>query len=302
MIDVSVILSIYDRRDYTLRSIAYLENQTLDRSRWEIVLVDDNSPGNYLEDLLPWKGKFNIQYAKINAARHPVIMRLNPGGRPLLPPNNEPLKFHTPSLTHNIGFKMSRGKILFITQPDILHHPENLANSIAAMDTKHFLFGRVWMSSPQFRKMAFDVPVEHISTYRYQELVKWPGARASTFNTREHYWFISALDRSAAYQVRGVEEDYLGGVFAEDDQFRERVRMAGWPPANHFTMEGIHMDHTNLSGRHHRSSKRWQWGANENRSMWQRWRSDPKRKVEGNTGREWGDLKYITRHEVWDLR
>lgn len=298
--DISVIYSVYDRRDYVLRALSFLERQTLNRDRWEVVIVDDDSPGNYLEDLEPWYGKINLQYLRIDAFQHPVIQALNPGGKPLLLPESEPLRFHTPALSHNIAFRAARGKVLFITQPDVLQKETNLATAVKLCRQKRYFFGRLWLSGPQFRKWALSQAIKEYPNYKFEELLKVPQATRRSFRKNETYWYVSAVQKEAVDFIRGVDEDYLGGVFAEDDHFRARVALAGW--ATEFTekMAGIHIDHSQLNGRHDRSGHRWKWGANRNRSMWQTWSKDPNRKPQVNLDREWGSMDFVTRHEVWD--
>lgn len=302
MVDVSVIWSVYNRSQYVERSLALLERQTLSRERWEIIFVDDGSSEDYRQILKPWRERFNIQYLKIDTMRHPVVQALNPHGRALIPPHDEPLRFHTPALSHNIAFRYARSDLLFITQPDILQAEQNLEHALRCRGNRAQHYGTILMSRAGFRDQVLAQDLDQLRGRPFKNLfAEAERLDAWRFGVGECYWFILALDRAAVTEIGGVDEDYMGGVFAEDDNFRVRCEMAGWPTKHVPEIQGIHIDHSQLNGRYDRNGERWRWGSRRNRSKWRTWLNDPNRTAIANTQRTWGDTCHVVCHDVWNL-
>ena len=70
-----------------------------------------------------------------------------------------------------------------------------------------------------------------------------------------------------------MDFEYLNGVAGEDDDFRERIRHAGWPPVHDPEIEGLHQDHSHETEPHRlRDTKAWADGLERNRRLLrQRW-------------------------------
>jgi glycosyltransferase involved in cell wall biosynthesis len=51
MVEISIIIPVYNRQDLVARAIRSCLNQTLDRNRFEIIVIDDGSSDNSLEEI-----------------------------------------------------------------------------------------------------------------------------------------------------------------------------------------------------------------------------------------------------------
>jgi glycosyltransferase involved in cell wall biosynthesis len=104
-IKISVIVPTYNRVDCLLRCLAALEKQTLDRSAFEIVVVDDGSTDDTRERLQPFIANGSIRY----------FHQSNSG----------------PSRARNVGIRAARGELLLFIGDDIIATPQLLAEHLA---------------------------------------------------------------------------------------------------------------------------------------------------------------------------
>ena len=94
----------------------------------------------------------------------------------------------------------------------------------------------------------------------------------------EIYWYIMFFPKQIALDINGVDLKYQNGVYAEDDQFKMRMRMAGCPevyagrPLLAGSIKdyiiGIHQSHAyEKHKRQQRDSRHWEKGATRNREL-----------------------------------
>ncbi|MBN9391128.1 MAG: glycosyltransferase family 2 protein [Chloroflexi bacterium] len=104
MIELSVIIPTYNRYEYLLRTLAALENQTLDRELYEIIVVDDGSKDDTRSKMAAYPGlKF-------------FPMPRNGG----------------PAAARNQGVRLAQGKYVVFIGDDIYASPDFLAGHLAA--------------------------------------------------------------------------------------------------------------------------------------------------------------------------
>lgn len=309
---VSIVYSNHNRVELMQAGLAYLDRQSLPKGEFEVVVVDDGSTDDYEKALEPFRGKLCMQWIRIDHTRHPIYAELNPSGKPLHEPSDVPLWYHTPALTHNMAFRHARGEVLCITQPEVLYHPNAMERGYAAaMSVQRFVFGRPWMSLPSFRERVLkllasgEVPpydaLKAMPDYKKDEMQngRLKENVGGGVSNPHFYWWVSFVQKSAVDAIGGVDEEYLRGVYAEDDDFRFRLSRAGWPPEYRIDqIEGIHLNHDHLKGHWDRGHVRWVEGAKRNRARWAKIGSLPNA---ANAGRTWGDPALIERHETWDL-
>lgn len=298
-VKVSVIYSSCERSQYLRGALTFLTRQTMPSTEFEVIVIDDMSEEDYAPVLEEFRGKLHMQWLRIDHTNHPIYRALNPGGKPALPPENEPLWYHTPALTHNIGIQNARGEVLCITQPDILMKGDALElGHRLAKHRKIYVFGKPWMSRPSFRDWFFaclesgDVPdydaLKRRADHTGSEGVSLP----------EMYWWISFIKKQGAFDIGGVDEEYLRGVYGEDDDFRIRASRSGWAQKIHREIEGIHLNHEQFKGRWDRGHPRWLQGAEVNRARYRLIRTRP---PIANQGQTWGSSSYVTKREVYEL-
>lgn len=228
MIKVSAVLSIHNRSELFRRALGGYLWQTMPPNEWEIILVDDTST----EDLsLTYRhviGRVNLTHVRIRGGKHPLFAG-----------------FHTPAISTNVGVAFATGEILCLCHPEILHAPQNFGGAYSMLGLnrqKSFLFGQTYLGTPE---MSATVKEVWLRGYWDHFLDAMGGrGRIPKFGPTELYWYTSFLPREAAIAVRGVDFAFLGGVAGEDDDFKERVSRAGWPPYFEPSIEGFHQDHS----------------------------------------------------------
>jgi glycosyltransferase involved in cell wall biosynthesis len=300
---ISVIYSNYNRSDLMEAGLHYLARQSMSPEEFEVVIVDDGSEEDYEPICEAYADRLRIQWVRYDHTRHPIFAELNPGGRAILDPPDEPLWYHTPAISHNLGMRHARGEVICITQPEVLFHPDCLQRGYdAATGKKRLVFGMPYMSTPEFRVWVLEARKEgrHI---RWSDLKKnsgHTGGGDGGENFRYYaYWWIAFVQSAAIFRICGVDEEYQRGVYGEDDDFRVRLERDRWHKIYHKTAEGIHLDHSHLGGHWDRNGERWKQGGEVNRKRYDlvRRRQLP---VAANQGRVWGDPALVTRHEVYD--
>jgi hypothetical protein len=135
-------------------------------------------------------------------------------------------------------------------------------------------------------------------------LLQIPGAKASCLTMPPHppaYWYFMCVAKKYVDMIGGVDERFLGGICAEDDDFANRMRMAGVTPVFEHHIVGIHQDHSredNGDGVH--------IDRNEKAMLHLRIHNTTLMKdnlVKGdpvtNVGHDWGSSTLITLHEFY---
>ena len=241
-----------------------------------------------------YTGKLNIRYFKINHTLHPIWKEMNSE-------NNTEFKnwYHTPALSYNIGFKQAQSEYVLITQPEIILHPLALYSAVWCLDRyDYFLFGNPYMSNQKFVNTLRQKSEDWKEDY-WDELVHYDGAKAEIFPVNSFYWFIGAVRRDHIMAINGVDEQYLRGVYGEDDDFRIRIQMNKGLPKFIKQIEGIHQNHIGQENGHRdRHSAHWVTGAERNRSYFSKIHSRPLQANIIDTEKNevdyiWGDSKYI---------
>lgn len=270
MIKVSAALSIHNRSTLFRRALDGYLHQTMPPEEWEIVLVDDGST----EDLsLTYKhliGKINLYHVFMDHTRHPIFKAANPGWVP-----GRPKKwFHTPAISTNLAVGLSSGSTVCLCHPEILHAPTNftLAHELLQRE-KLFIFGRTYIGTPILNMELADIHAAGRSWTDdwkkfVREVAEEPLSNA-VLDENQLYWYTSFLPRKAVVAARGVDFAYLGGVAAEDDDFRVRVYAAGWEPVHRREIIGVHQYHEDETEKHRRrESPEWQAGLAANRAIY----------------------------------
>lgn len=290
---LSVVYSIFNRTKLFDKGLKSLICQTMPREEFEIVVVDDGSTEDIKSFLKDYSNIFSIKYIRINSANHPNYCG-----------------YHTQALSANIGIKKAQGDVICISQPEIIHAPSNLLLGWdIAFNKNRQVFAEIIMASQEFnswldrnnwQSSSYDELIDRVDSFK----------REYDFNHMpdngfyELYWFVQFFQKAAALEIGGVDEEYLRGVYAEDDNFKARLRMngieetyAGRPRLIGITdnyIVGIHQSHKyegDLYNKQNRNSKFWDDGAHKNRERWQHWCLNPV--TVANENKSWGSDEYI---------
>jgi glycosyltransferase involved in cell wall biosynthesis len=280
---VSAVLSIHNRSKLFSRALLGYLWQTLPPEKWEIILLDDMSTEDLSLTYQPYIGKMNLRHVRVDHRKFPLWGRKNPGWEPGKKEN----WYHTPALTINLGAHLARGPVICLCHPEILHAPENLERAAIRImaEEKVYLFGTTFLGTQEDNRK-----LDGTRDWRAHD---WAGFQGDHHvdklqkYTDECYWYTSFLPRAAFRKIGGVDFEYLKGVAGEDDDFRERVRLAGYIPIHAPELSGFHQDHSDESERHRkRDTSDWFIGLETNRATYYR------RKAKGfpaiaNQGTDW---------------
>lgn len=274
---------------------------------FELVVVDDGSTEDIRKVLRPYFGKININYIRVDHTKHPIWQELNPDGV-------EREWYHTQALTANIGLKKSQGEICCISQPEMLHCPSNfdVGYSFSKSQNKQAFTEIVyatdrfneWLDTHRWTRLHYDELLAEADRHGKEYEIFFPD--------QEMYWYIQFFPRIPAIQIGGVDEEYLRGVYAEDDNFKARLRMDGYPEVymgrQHPThtaigrIVGIHQSHRDegrLYKKQDREGQMWDRGQRVNRERWAEWCRNPH--ALANQGKNWGDESLIVEEKYYGL-
>ncbi len=263
---VSAVLSIHNRSVLFRRALLGYLWQTMPKDDWEIVLVDDMSTEDLTETYQGLIGHINIKHVKMDHTRHPIWKARNPKGKEEAFEN----WYHTPAVSTNIGFSLAQGQVICLCHPEIIHAPDNFKKAAEVLKKdKIFLFGKTMLGTQAMNKWLGNNPTWSSFGW-YGLLGKLYGIenKLDSFRDNELYWYTSFLRREAAEKIGGVDFDYLNGVAGEDDDFKERMMFAGYPPKLIQEVQGFHQDHSDEKEKHRqRESQFWKDGLAHNRQI-----------------------------------
>lgn len=232
MMKVSVVISACDNRAHLFkRALDTWASQTMPKDEFELLVVDDAQREN-LRQLCQAEASaqgLGIRFLRIDKAKSVI-----------------PVKSFIPVLTNNVGFRNARGEVVVVTGPETLQAAGNLEVAWTMRDRPECAYGLVFranISATEYIAKGWDrlkhLPMEH--------LLQIPGAKDHCVTAPPHppaYWYFMAVARRHVERIGGVDERFLGGLCAEDDDFANRMRMAGIQPVFEHGIVGIHQDHS----------------------------------------------------------
>jgi len=281
---VSVVISACDNRDHLFaRALDTWAVQTLPKKEWELVVVDD-AERESLRDLCRRRAARDgtrIRFVRIDKSRCDI-----------------PVRSFIPALTNNVGFRQSRGDVLCVTGPETLQAPKNLEVSAGMAGRDECAYGMVFKASPratQYIGQGWDI----LKRRDFGHLLRVPGATQACLTRPPHppaYWYFMAVAKRHVEKIGGVDERFLGGLCGEDDDFSNRMRMAGIAPVFEHGILGLHQDHSREDhgdGVHiDRRSEEGRKLKAHNLMLVEDNRKN--RRFAANEGREWGSSSLIT--------
>jgi len=280
---ITVALSIHNRSELFRRALPSYLVQTMPPEDWEIILVDDMSSEDLREVCEPLSERINITHIYMDHTRHPIFKEMNPNWD-----GSHSNWYHTPAISLNIAMARARGDVVCLCHPEIIHAPTNFERAweiLGIRKERQFVFGRTYLGTQATNRAMENLPAT-LPWDRFVEKIELH--KIPHFRSNEQYWYTSFLPREACEVVGGVDFEYLRGVAGEDDDFRERVKRAGYAPVTWDNITGLHQDHMHETEHHHRrDTPEWEAGLIVNRRTFFGRRDRNKFPVRANVGYDW---------------
>ena len=225
-IKVSVVMSVYNRKDYLERTLNTYNKQTLSKKEFEMIIVDDQSSED-IEGLcksFAQEYKIQFQYIRFNNQKGAIKAR-----------------GFTPALSNNLGFKNARGSVIVITGPESLQKEHNLELSWKRANEGKCIYGNIYRSNNNFVQKIKNININDLS---FSEIIQIPGATADSSVLNGWWWYYVAVRKEHILAINGVDERFMEGMTGEDDNFALRMAYSGVPLFRDKMIEGIHQDHS----------------------------------------------------------
>lgn len=282
-IKISAVISLYNRIDHLDRTLRSFTKQTMPKEEFEIVIVDDGSTDDiyglckkYSEEC-----KLQFQYVLVDSSKGAI----------------PPASFNQ-ALTNNIGFKNARGTVTVITGPETLLKENNFNESWKSANEGYCVYGDIYRSSASFVNFLKQNKWETLS---FSDLLKVKGAMDEKGQLGGFWWYYVAVRTEHIMNINGVDEMYMKGITAEDDNFAFRMYHSGVPLIRNHSIIGIHQDHSETDGSDLHSvrlnKKEWDILRNHNVNLLNNWfvTQDPI----ANKDIDWGSDNTIVKKEIF---
>lgn len=201
-----------------------------DRSKFEVVVVDQKSTDGLAEVIAEFSNKLNITVVTIDTGKYPHFPIFHRRG------------FCNPALAQNVGVAHARGSYVVLTSPEIVHDSGNLEHldAIQGLDAK-FVYGRVLEKPEEEVFLAAGPPdLGALVPKDWDEILcDWPkkGVVVSVY-------YIGVMHRDVFLHIGGIDEFYLQGTAWEDDDFGNRiVAIDGITSEYKDNVLGVHLKH-----------------------------------------------------------
>jgi glycosyltransferase involved in cell wall biosynthesis len=204
MVELSVVVSTFNRSEMLMRCLDALETQTLERARYEILVVDDHSPDDTTERMTERANRSGNEYVRF--FRQPE----NRG----------------PGAARNVGIRNAKGKWILFLDDDILVQRETLGLHLAAhaenSDPRVAIMG--------WTRVAPQVEITPLMRYLL-ESNKTPLVEPATFSTPdnvpfEHFQTNTSLSRDFMLRHGMFDED-IPYAYGDDTELAYRLHLHG---------------------------------------------------------------------------
>jgi len=225
-IKVSVVISLYNRREFFNRTLMTYVKQTLPKEEFELIVMDDRSTEDILGLCKDYAQSYGLRFQYISVDSSKGVI---------------PQRGFTPALSNNIGFKLARGPVIVITGPESLQGNKNLELSYKGANEGYCVYGNICRSSEEFVDELRRQDWQNLS---FEQIYAIPGAKADMSVLKGWWWYYVAVRKEYLFAINGVDERFMEGMTGEDDDFALRMSHSGVPLIRNSNIIGIHQDHS----------------------------------------------------------
>ena len=203
--ELTVVMPVLNGRELLPRSVGALEASTLERNRWELLVVDDGST----DDSAGWA-----------RGRGHRVVQVPDGPR-------------GPAYARNLGAEDARGGVLAFVDADVCVHQDALGRMLSVLDD-HGEVGAVFGSYD-------DAPPDPGFPSQYRNLYhRWVHLRGA--GEAETFWAGCGAVRAPVFaEVGGFDHRRFPRPQIEDIELGYRIRDAGWRILLDPSIQGTHL-------------------------------------------------------------
>lgn len=211
--DFSIVMGYFNRKEQTIHTLQKFKRYNKNFN-FEVIIVDDNSrEEEKLHDILN-----NYNYPII----YKVISTTEKG-------NNI-----NPCVVYNRGFALTRGKIIVIQNPEVIHYT-NILKALSKKNFKNNYFTLPVISSPSFNhnKIIFKSINDKVLPENLIEYLQKENENTAYKSTKgwynhwkyrnENFHFCSAISKENLDILEGFDETYGPNMWYDDNEFVLRI-------------------------------------------------------------------------------
>lgn len=206
---ISVLITTRNRNDLFQRTLESFHEQKY-AGEWEMVVVDDVVDGDCKKFLKGWRLKVPIRYIAIDRKKSGI-----------------PAFSNSPSLGINVGLKRVKYPIVYKTDPENIQLTKTLETAVKIYDEKKLIFGMAIRGNKLSHQLIEAGKLDwHTEGFpkREHHVERIPCSQAKGGGP---FYYAAVFSRDRALKINGVEEEYLRGHAAEDDDFALRMKRSG---------------------------------------------------------------------------
>jgi GT2 family glycosyltransferase len=202
---ISIVMAYHNRREQLIRTLNSINETKYDKSKLEIIIINDNSLEQHsIDDLLSLFNSLKIRIFNIK---------------------KEQKKWTCSCVPYNIGFNnVQYNKILF-QNPECYHIGDILSDINLNLSNNNYIpyacysIGEKEYIDNDYNNLVYEhvQPTHACSNGWYNH---------SKINSK-CYHFASAITTDNLYKIGGFDEDYKDGIAFDDNEILRRIRLLG---------------------------------------------------------------------------
>ena len=233
VIDVSIVMAYFDnRKEQTINTLNRFEELYAGLYNFEVIIVDDNSLDENRLDNYIGRFLYPVEYRYIS--KEEKGNRINP------------------CLAYNIGFKLARGKIVMIQNPECYHVQDILKHVLSNLTvTDYYSYSCFISNSTEMtNKLLSNLSLVHDENFLFQNQTVDNNCTLNWYNhpveRPVNYHFCSAIYKDQLDLLGGFDEDLKDGYCFDDDelllsiQYILQLKVICIDPKNGFVIHQYH--------------------------------------------------------------